>query len=479
MRMAQKVLIIDDMEDIHWVIGEMLKSEGYLPLSARNGREAIEKIEKTYPDAVLLDIRMPEMDGIELLKEFRKRRWRIPVIVLTAFGEIPGAVEAMKLGAYDYLVKPFENQEVLLRVQRALKERELQEELNTLKSQLDERATFSELMGSSDAMKKVFEQIRCVANTDFTVVLYGETGSGKELVAKAIHNLSPRRDKNFVVVDCGSIPEHLLESELFGHEKGAFTSAYTTKEGQFELAKGGTVLLDEIGNLPLLMQNKLLRVLQEKCIRRVGGKHDIKVDIRVIVAGNERLEDLLAQNRFRRDLYYRLNEFTIEIPSLEERKDDILLLSQHFLKLTNKELNKEIRGFTEAAVERLLSYSWPGNVRELKNVIRRAILLAADNDSIEPKHLLLSKSETCYDQPPPSHGTRFDEEGCSLWEIVKKAVRDVESKTILETLKRVGGNKSKAAKLLKIDYSTLHYKIKQYGLRQFNGTGDGCPQGEE
>ncbi|HHT9132933.1 MAG TPA: sigma-54-dependent transcriptional regulator, partial [Candidatus Tripitaka californicus] len=316
---GKKVLIVDDVQDIHWVLSKVLEQGGYQPISASNGREALEKIEKTQPEAILLDIKMPEMDGIDLLKEMKERQWGIPVIILTAFGEIQGAVEAMRLGAHDYLTKPFDNQEVLLRVQRVLKERERQEELDTLKSQLEERITLSELIGYSDAIKKVFGQIRCVANTGFTVVLYGETGSGKELVARAIHNLSPRKDRNFVVVDCGSIPEPLLESELFGHEKGAFTGAYCTKEGQFELANKGTIFLDEIGNLPLLMQNKLLRVLQEKCIHRVGGKRDIKINIRVIVAGNERLEDLLTQNRFRRDLYHRLNEFTIEIPPLRER----------------------------------------------------------------------------------------------------------------------------------------------------------------
>ncbi|OHB90907.1 MAG: Fis family transcriptional regulator [Planctomycetes bacterium RIFCSPHIGHO2_12_FULL_52_36] len=464
---GKKVLIVDDMPDIHWVLSKVLEEGGYQPISASNGREALEKIEKTQPEAILLDIKMPEMDGIDLLKEMKERQWGMPVIILTAFGEIQGAVEAMRLGAHDYLTKPFNNQDVLLRVQKVLKERERQEELDALKSQLGERINLSELIGSSDAIKKVFGQIRCVANTDFTVVLYGETGSGKELVARAIHNLSPRKDKNFVVVDCGSIPEPLLESELFGHEKGAFTGAYSTKEGQFELANKGTIFLDEIGNLPLLMQNKLLRVLQEKCIHRVGGKRDIKINIRVIVAGNERLEDLLTQNRFRRDLYHRLNEFTIEIPPLRERKDDILMLSQHFLELTNKELNKQVKGFTEESIEHLLSYPWPGNIRELKNVVRRAVLLTSD--IIEPKHLLLPRNESWYPHAP--HGVeRLTKDGSPLKGIVRRAVEEVERKAILEVLRRTGGNKSEAARLLKIDYSTMHYKIKQYGIKLFNGT---------
>ncbi len=461
MRGAKRILIVDDMQDIHWILSKVLEQGGFSTISAYNGKDALEKIEKTLPDAILLDIKMPEMNGIEMLKEMKKRQWGMPVIILTAHGEVRGAVEAMKLGAYDYLIKPFDNQEVLLRLQRALKERQLQKELETLKFQLEEKTSLSELIGSSRVMEKVFEQIRCVAKTDFTVVLYGETGSGKELAAKAIHNLSLRKEKSFVVVDCGSIPEALIESELFGHEKGAFTGAYTTKEGQFELANKGTIFLDEIGNLPVFMQNKLLRVLQEKCIRRVGGKQDIKIDIRVIVAGNEKLEDLLAQGKLRRDLYHRLNEFSIEIPPLRERKDDVLLLSQHFLESTNKELNKHVKGFSEEAVDSLLSYHWPGNVRELKNVIRRAVLLATD--VIERKHLRIQNGIEPHKYF--SELKKFGEDGAPLRLIVKKVKEEVERKVILETLRMTGGNKSKTAKLLKIDYTTLYYKIKQYGIR--------------
>ncbi len=467
MKDVKKVLIVDDMQDVRWTLSKMLEHGCYHPLSASNGREALEKIEKAQPEAILLDIRMPEMDGIELLKEMKERQLDIPVIVLTAFGEVQTAVEAMRLGAYDYLVKPFDSNEVLLRVQRAVKEQELKEELDTLKSQLEERTTLSELVGSSDAIKKVFEQIRRVAATDFTVVLYGETGSGKELVAKAIHNLSPRKSKNFVVVDCGSIPESLLESELFGHEKGAFTGAHTTKEGQFELANEGTIFLDELGSFPIPMQSKLLRVLQERYIRRVGGKQNIKVDIRVIVACNEKLEDLLAQGRFRRDLYDRLNEFTIQIPPLRERKDDILLLARHFLELTNKELNKKVKGFSEAAVGHLLAYSWPGNVRELKNSVRRAVLMATS--LIEPEHLFLPKNED-YHSHPSNGAEGLVQEGLPLKSIVKRVVQEVERKAILETLRQTRGNKRKAAKLLDIDYSTLHLKIKQHAIELFDDT---------
>ena len=469
MKEGKRVLIVDDKEDIHWILSKVLKQGGYTSLSAVNGREALEQMEKSHPHAVILDIKMPEMNGLDLLKEVKKKGLNIPIIILTAYGEIGGAVEAMKLGAYDYLTKPFENQEVLLRVQKAVGEHKLREEINTLRSQLEERATLFELMGTSKPIKKVIEQIKCVAGTNFAVIICGETGVGKELVARAIHNISPRKDKAFVTVDCGSIPEHLLESELFGHEKGAFTGAYVTKQGQFELANEGTIFLDEINNIPLSMQNKLLRTLQEKCVRHVGGKQDNKVDIRVIAASNEKLEDLLTQHRLRRDLYHRLNEFTIEIPPLRERKDDLLLLSQHFLKTTNRELSKGVKGFTEQAVECLLSYSWPGNVRELKNVVRRAVLLS--DHLVEPKHLLIPQDHPDLIQPFNS-GKELTANGLSLKTIGKRAVEAAERTAILGALKQTGGNKSKAAKLLGIDYSTLHYKIKQYGISRFNGTGE-------
>lgn len=465
MKEGKRVLIVDDNQDIHWILSNVLKQGGYTSLSAVNGKEALEQMEKSRPHAVILDIKMPEMDGLDLLKEVKKRGLNIPIIILTAYGDIDGAVEAVKLGACDYLTKPFENQEVLLRVQKAVRERELYEEMSTLRSRLEEKASLSELIGTSKPIKKVIEQIKCVAGTNFAVVICGETGVGKELVARAIHNISPRKDGAFVIVDCGSIPENLLESELFGHEKGAFTGAYTNKQGQFELANGGTVFLDEINNLPLSIQNKLLRALQEKRVRRVGGKQYNKVDIRVIAASNERLEDLLIQHRLRRDLYHRLNEFTIEIPPLRERKDDLLLLSQHFLKITNEELNKGVKGFTESAIECLLSYPWPGNVRELKNVVRRAVLLS--DHLIEPKHLHLAQGHLSSIQPFDGV-KKLTGNGLSLKAIGRRAMEAAERTAILETLKQTGGNKSKAAKLLEIDYSTIHYKIKQYGINRTN-----------
>jgi two-component system nitrogen regulation response regulator GlnG len=463
-RKEPTILVVDDLKEIRWLLSNIMKQAGYTPVEAGTGEEALRAIGQQPPSAILLDLRMPGAEGMEVLKELKKQNLDIPVIIITAYGELRSAVEAVKLGAYDYLTKPFDNEDVLLTVKRAIEEHSMKEEIANLRTCLKETTSLAEILGTSDEIKRVFQQINCVAQTDFTVVLYGETGSGKELVARTIHRQSLRREGNFVVVDCGSIPETLLESELFGHEKGAFTGAHVTKEGQFELASGGTLLLDEIGNLPLSMQSKLLRVLQEKSIHRVGGKKDIKVDIRVIAAGNERLEDMVALGRFRRDLYHRLNEFTIEIPPLRKRKDDIVLLSKHFLDVTNKELNKTVKGFSEEALDLLLQYHWPGNVRELKNVIRRAVLLA--DDLVEARYLgvICKGGSLLLPEVQPRLNGSTEAEAFSLKNITKKAMEEVERRLITQVLQRTGGNKSKAAKILRIDYATLHYKVKRYGL---------------
>lgn len=470
-----KVLVVDDLEEVRWLLCRILRQAGYQPLEASTAEEALEMVSREAPWAVLLDLKMPGPGGMEVLGQIKAQGKDIQVIIITAYGEVRSAVEAIKLGAYDYLAKPFDNEEVLITLKRALDERSMRQEITNLRSCLKEAVSLSELLGSSDEMKRVLQQINCVAQTNLTVVLYGETGSGKELVARAVHKQSPRRDHNFIVVDCGSIPETLIESELFGHEKGAFTGAYITKEGQFELASGGTLFLDEIGNLPSSMQSKLLRALQEKSIRRVGGKESIKVDIRVIVAGNERLEDLVEAGRFRRDLYHRLNEFSIEIPPLRKRKDDIILLSKHFLDSTNKELNKHVKGFTEETVELLLKYHWPGNIRELKNIIRRAVLLA--DNLIEAQHLstiFLNNNTTplLTEKTKPWKNDMKKTSDLSLKSLTKKAVQEVERSMIAEALRRTGGNKSKAARILKIDYTTMHYKVKQYGLRYLESSNE-------
>ena len=360
------VLIIDDEVDMCDMLSHILDQAGFTAYTAHDGNTGLEVFNKESPNVVILDLCMPGMNGMDVLKQIKYTGSETPVIIISASEEIQSAVEAIKHGAYNYFKKPFNNEEVVLTVEKALEERAMRQEIRMLKTQLNFAMPLYEQMGNSAEIAKVNESVGCVAPTNFTVVLYGETGSGKELIAQSIHNRSPRCDKPFVVVDCGSIPETLIESELFGFEKGAFTGADQKKVGQFEVASGGTIFLDEIGNLPKSMQGKLLRVLQERRIRRLGSNKEIDVDVRVVVAGNERLEYLVESRHFRMDLYQRLNEFCIEIPPLRRRKDDIVFLCKRFLDITNKELNKNVSGITKETLEKLLTYNWPGNVRELK-----------------------------------------------------------------------------------------------------------------
>ncbi|HHT9109491.1 MAG TPA: sigma-54-dependent transcriptional regulator, partial [Candidatus Wunengus sp. YC64] len=473
------VLIIDDEVDMCDMLSHVLNQAGFATYIAHDGNTGLEVFNKESPSVVILDLRMPGINGMDVLKQIKHTSSETPVIIITAYGEIQSAVEAIKHGAYNYFNKPFDNEEVVVTVEKAIEERAMRQEIRMLKTQLSFVMPLYEQMGNSAEIVKVNESVKCVAPTNFTVVIYGETGSGKELIAQSIHNRSPRCDKPFVVVDCGSIPETLIESELFGFEKGAFTGADQKKVGQFEIASGGTLFLDEIGNLPKSMQGKLLRVLQERRIRRLGSNKEIDVDVRVVVAGNERLEYLIESGHFRMDLYQRLNEFCIEIPPLRRRKDDIVFLCKRFLDITNKELNKNVRGITKETLEMLLTYNWPGNVRELKNVIRRAVLLAVD--IVEPKHLLIKTQEqkqetsaaieqiTIAVNQKDGHTIPQDLDmnngnNLSLRDMVAKCVENAEKKLITEVLKRTGGNKSQAAKILKIDYKTMHYKVKNYGI---------------
>ncbi len=474
------VLIIDDEVDMCDMLSHVLNQAGFITYAAHDGNTGLEIFNKKLPSVVILDLRMPGMNGMDVLKQIKHTGSETPVIIITAHGQIQSAVEAIKHGAYNYFNKPFNNEEIVLTVEKALEERAMRQEIRMLKTQLSFAMPLFEQMGNSAEIAKVNELVACVAPTNFTVVIYGETGSGKELIAQSIHNRSPRCDKPFVVVDCGSIPETLIESELFGFEKGAFTGADQKKVGQFEIASGGTLFLDEIGNLPKSMQGKLLRVLQERRIRRLGSNKEIDVDVRVVVAGNERLEYLVESRHFRMDLYQRLNEFCIEIPPLRQRKDDIIFLCKRFLDITNKELNKNIRGITEDALEILLTYNWPGNVRELKNVIRRAVLLAVD--IVEPKYLLIktqeqkqesnpaagqmaSAADQKADQAIPLDFDMNNGNSRSLRDMVAKCIEHAEKKLITEVLKRTGGNKSQAARILKINYKTMHYKVKNYGIK--------------
>ncbi|HHT9105459.1 MAG TPA: sigma-54-dependent transcriptional regulator [Candidatus Wujingus californicus] len=476
------ILVIDDEVDYCDMVSHILKREGYSVFKANNAKTGLEIFNKHYPDIVILDLCIPDVDGINVLKQIKAINNETHIIIITAHGQIQSAVEAIKLGAYDYFPKPFDNEEIILTIKRAVEEISMRQEISILKSQLNIASPLFEQMGRSHEITKINELIECVASTNFTVIIYGETGSGKELVAREIHNRSKRKDKLFVVVDCGSIPETLIESELFGYEKGAFTGADQRKIGQFEMASGGTILLDEISNIPKCMQGKLLRVLQEHRIRRIGSNTEIDVDIRVVVAGNERLETLIESGRFRTDLYQRLNEFRIELPPLRQRKDDIIYLCKRFIDITNRELNKNISGVTKETLEMILTYDWPGNVRELKNVMRRAVLLATD--IIEPKHILTNRQDQTnniqqhINNIPDKTLTggvislnlnvKYKDD-ISLHDVVSNCVNSAEKQLITEVLKRTGGNKSKAAKILKIDYKTIHYKIKKYGIN-INGS---------
>ena len=458
---AADILIVDDEEHFRTILTTIMEEEGFKVLEAQDGDTALRKIRVNSPDIMLTDVKMPGMDGWELLKKAKDLDPDLPVVMVTAFADIPGAIGAIREGAHDYLPKPFDNYEVIRVVRRALAERELKRKMSELSSRLQENLPLREVMGPSDAVARLNSEVNRVAKSDFAVVIIGETGSGKEVVARAIHRASPRSKGPFIPVDCGAIPETLLESELFGHEKGAFTGAEVQKPGKFEITEGGTLFLDEISNMPLGSQAKLLRVLQEKKVYRVGGTKPITVNVRVLVASNQSLHDLSAAHGFREDLYYRLSEFTIQIPPLRERKEDIPYLAKRFLDNANVELKKYVKGFSESALNALFRYNWPGNVRQLRSTIRRAALLA--DDMIEEKHWDLVRAPV----PGMAFTPKVEGEpwkGLSLREIVQQSTTAVEREVLVHVLKVTGGNKAKAARLLKIDYKTIHEKVKKLGI---------------
>jgi two-component system nitrogen regulation response regulator GlnG len=457
-----RIMIVDDNVELCEILANLLETEGFNAQVVHDGEVALGMIRSQVPDAMLLDMKMPDMDGLEVLRRVKEIDPDLPVVMITAYAEIQGAVEAIKAGAHDYLAKPFDNYEVVRVVYRSLAERDLKRKLRHLSTQIQERRPLREVMGPSDIISRLESEVQGVAKSDFTVVILGETGAGKKLVARAIHSLSHRLQGSFVSVDCGAIPEMLLESELFGHEKGAFTGAVVQKPGKFELAKGGTLFLDEISNMPLGSQGKLLRVLQDKVIYRVGGTQPIPLDVRLLVASNQNLQRSMESGSFRRDLFYRLNEFTIVIPPLRERKEDILYLAKRFLDVANMELNKGVKGFSESAIESLIRYNWPGNVRQLRATIRRGVLLA--NDVITEKHLDLGKVSA----PDLTSNQKIQEMfwgNHPLKEILRHNVIAIEREVLIQALKHTGGNKAKAARLLQIDYKTIHTKVKQLGIQ--------------
>lgn len=438
-----KILVVDDEAPVREMIQKgLLQMGGYNVEVAQNGLEALEKVEKDIFDLVVTDLKMPEMDGLELLKTIKGTRPEIMVILLTAFGSIETAVEAMKFGANDYITKPVDLNELLTHVSKAQKENLLIKENRLLRSEVRKKFEFNNIIGKSKKMQEIFSLIEKVALGNSTVMIYGGSGTGKELVAKAIHYNSPRSDRPFIPFNCGAIPETLVESELFGHTKGAFTGAVQMKKGLFEEANGGTLFLDEISTILPSVQVKLLRVLQEKEVMKVGSTERTRIDVRMIAATNENLEENMKKGKFREDLFYRLHVFPIFLPDLKERKEDIPLLAYHFLEAYSKEAKKEIKGISKEAIKLLLDYQWPGNVRELENTIERAVIMT-DQD-----HLI------------PSDFPRDLMEGIS--EMIKRGVKDrkslddIKSEYMKEVLKEVGGNKRIAAEILRVNPRTLY-----------------------
>jgi DNA-binding NtrC family response regulator len=458
------ILVVDDEEEIRKILSYILEKEGFKVITASDGQQAMEKICFDTPDAVLLDVRIPGLNGMGVLKKIKTIDDNLPVVLVTAYADTHQAVEAIKEGAYDYLAKPFDNNEIVWITRRALTEGKLRRNLKSINDRYKGNFGLIERMGPSGKIFQLAADVHRVAKSDFSVIIMGETGSGKELVARAIHRDSARAKAPFVAVDCGAIPENLLESELFGHEKGSFTGADRQTVGKFESAHGGALFMDEIGNIPLGSQAKFLRVIQDRKLYRVGGNKPVLVDIRLIVATNQDLLEMASNGAFRKDLYYRLSEFTICVPALREREEDIPYLARRFLDLANIELNKMIFGFTDAAMEALMSYDWPGNVRQFQSVIRRATLIA--RDEINEKDLNINRPEVPrLAFSPKVRGTPW--KNASLAEIVQQSVLAVEKEVLKEVLRITGGNKAKAARLLHVDYKTVHTKVKKFGIQQY------------
>jgi DNA-binding NtrC family response regulator len=449
----KKVLIVDDDKGIRFALAEILKKNDFMPVEAQNGLQALEIVRKEQFDLMLLDVVMPEMDGIQTLREIKKLNSDVPVIVLTGHADIPTAVEAIKLGAYDFLTKPPQLNRLILAIQRATEVSELQKSVRQLDASMETSLEWT--FGKSTVMKSIIKQIRQVAWTDFSVIIQGETGTGKSVVAQAIHNLSKRAEQPFQIVDVGVIPETLMESELFGHDKGAFTSADKKKKGFFESANGGTIFIDELENMPQSMQAKLLRAVEEKVIYSLGSTKPVDIDVRIIAATNTDIKESVRERKFREDLFYRLSEFIIILPPLKERTEDIPVLANKFLAEASIELSKQMREMDEAALVMLKQYPWPGNVRELKNVVRRAVLLS-DNGIVSPEHLEF----LIQDRWAEKDSLPF----LPLKEVSALAAKDAERQAIKRALSATKGNKTKAATMLEVDYKTLLTKIKEYNI---------------
>jgi len=454
------ILVADDERSMREFLEIMLKKEGYQVSLASNGEEVLKLIDKDIFDLALLDLRMPKLDGISALKKIKAISPETIIIMITAYASADTAIKAMKEGAYDYITKPFKVEEIKLIIKNALEKKNLQKENILLKQVVRDRYNFENIVGQSPKMLDLFKLLEKVSPTKTNILITGESGTGKELVAKAIHYNSPRREKPFVTLDCGAIPETLVESELFGHMKGAFTDAIATKKGLFEVADEGTIFLDEISELPLMMQVKLLRVLQDREFKRVGGTEDIRVDVRIISATNKDLEEAVREKRFREDLFYRLNVIQIRLPSLRERKEDIPLLTMHFLKKYSEELGKNISTLSPEALRILMNYDYPGNVRELQNIIERAVALESSQE-------LTAHNLSSYlnEQIPMKRGPldlEIPNEGIDL----EKIVEDIEKTLLLKALDKTKGIKKRAAELLHINFRSMRYRLEKYGLNE-------------
>jgi two-component system response regulator AtoC len=450
----RRVLVVDDEENVRLALTTLLRKHGYEVEVAGNGREALELLGRFGPDFVLTDVRMPQMSGVDLLAEIKARGFDATVIVMSAFGRIDQALEVIRAGAYDYIAKPFRGDEVILALKKAEERETLRRENRALKEQIRQENRFEDMFARSKAMEAIFKSVQKVADYKTTVLVTGESGVGKELIARALHATSSRRTQPFVAVNCGAIPEALLESELFGHKRGAFTDATSDRRGLFEEASGGTLFLDEIGELPLPLQVKLLRVVQEDVIRRVGDSKDLPINVRIVAATHRDLAAEVKAGRFREDLFYRIHVLQLHVPPLRERKEDIPILVDHFLAKNNARLGLAIRGLTAEAHAVLLDYAWPGNVRELENTIERAMVLCESDvigavdlperirESLDPVQVQLATGEIS----------------------IKKTVAAVEQILIKRALARTKGNRTRAAQLLEISHRALLYKLKDYGL---------------
>jgi two-component system response regulator AtoC len=459
---AQKTLLVaDDDASIRSLLKQLLSDEGFNVLEASTGIEVVDKVKESSPDLVIMDVRMPELDGIEALARLKSTNPKTAVLIMTAFGSSNAAIRAMELGAFDYITKPFELDKISHSVKRVLDYQDLTQEVEVLRDEISSLVQTERIVGNSPAMQEVYKTIGKVAKADATVLITGESGTGKELVAEALHFNSNRRSGPLVKVSCAALPETLLEAELFGHEKGSFTGAMTQRRGRFEMADKGTIFLDEIGEMTVPTQTKLLRVLQERKIERIGSNLPIKVDIRIIVATNKDLQKEVEQSKFRDDLYYRLNVINIHMPPLRDRKEDIPSLVEHFLAKHRYSATAQPAAISEEAIRRLMEYNWPGNVRELENVIERAVVLSRGQ--------IITSRELPFGDHEAGEGEEGEGEAETKGDssFFKKSVAQFEKDLIMKALRDANGNRSKAAEMLGIYRRLLYAKIKEYGLEGY------------